>query len=289
MRQYVLKVIVIIGFMVGIQLFSVFISRALNWLNSQNFVWIAKFIGLVIISIGGAVATKSANSIFAEYIGESASAKESLAQFRQSTTGALAIGGGLLAGTKAIGGLAKGASPIYNHIGTKAFKERNKKLQDLAKSYRRGDIDKDTYKIGKREIAKEVREQSIKGKSNRWDKEIDRRIMSSLKNKQDYMSDRKLNKEILSQDELLSKMEASKQTTGRHEAEYIKQLQYREQLENELKERQKYQQSQNRKYKAYKIDEFIKNNTNNERNNVLKEYNAKLEKSLKETKNVTDK
>ncbi|KEZ23226.1 Mbov_0396 family ICE element transmembrane protein [Ureaplasma diversum] len=134
--QFIAKSFVIVGFVLGIQIFSVFVNLALQSLNlisAQDF--ILKLLLMIAIFCGGGIAATNLSQIFASFLGESASARETLGETKGLIQTGLAIGGAALAGgkllKKAVGGTAK--------LGAKVGSKVASGLQSVAQAVGDGD------------------------------------------------------------------------------------------------------------------------------------------------------
>lgn len=86
--QFIAKSFVIVGFVLGIQIFSVFVNLSLNSINqlSPNDFFL-KLLLMIAIFCGGAIAATNLSQVFASFLGESASVRETLGETRGLITG----------------------------------------------------------------------------------------------------------------------------------------------------------------------------------------------------------
>lgn len=153
-EQYITKTIVIIGFVVSIQVFGAFINLAAKWASGMDEDFFTRFLILIVVCVGGAVASMGISALIASFTGESASVRETMAE----TKGLIAGGAGILAGAKlatklgektfgAVSkGLLSGGKKLGNALGKKsATLSRLGAKASLLGNRLTGKISKDEY------------------------------------------------------------------------------------------------------------------------------------------------
>lgn len=105
-EMYASKSFAILGLVVGVQLYSVFIGRAMNWIRGLNNIdFFGKLILILAITAGGAIAAKGITSEVSAFIGESASIRETMGETKNLIGSSMAMAGGV----GAVGRLGKKA------------------------------------------------------------------------------------------------------------------------------------------------------------------------------------
>lgn len=137
--QFITKGLVICSFILGIQLFQLFISLGFNAINSfinsgstgaNDF--LLKLLMMLGILVGGALSATSVSSIFTSFLGEGASVRESIGETKNLIGGAIALGSGVVAAGKLAGKVAKTATHAAAGTASKLASSTSKGLGALS-------------------------------------------------------------------------------------------------------------------------------------------------------------
>ncbi|ENY69857.1 Hypothetical protein MBVG_2660 [Mycoplasmopsis bovigenitalium 51080] len=233
-QMYFAKGFSILGFLVSIQVLGAFILQTFKWVNSpdlKDLHIMVRYLLILGVIVGGAVASTSISSEVAAFIGESASIKESISETKGMMAGAMALGGGVFAAAKGVGKLMKGGGGALAKAGA-AVKGGKRGVQalnakrDLKAKLKNGKIDKEEYKLAKQGLAAKVdeRRESVLAAKN-----ADREDLKNLKtqykegkiSKEEYKEARKdlsLNtKQLTKKENALAKEEAQLLKKGNKE------------------------------------------------------------------------
>ncbi|WP_029513776.1 Mbov_0396 family ICE element transmembrane protein [Mycoplasmopsis primatum] len=157
-EMYVTKSIVIFGFLLSIQVLTLFLTSALNWAMGIDGHFLLRLALSIIVVIGGAMAATSMNSLIVSFVGEGASIKETLSNGVSNVKAIASLGAGVFAAGAVAKKMLKagskmtGATKLAGKMKDK-FKKTNlgqklgakKNLKDLYKS---GKISKEEYQSG---------------------------------------------------------------------------------------------------------------------------------------------
>ncbi|AJM71560.1 Mbov_0396 family ICE element transmembrane protein [Mycoplasma yeatsii] len=141
-ESYAAKSLSVIAMVIALQLYSVFITRATNWVGSLNEVnFFSKILLILAIIAGGAVATTGITSEITAFVGESASVRETMSETKNLMKTGMALAGGVGA-VAAVAGRMSNAS-----MGAKGFSRnrRNDKIQHAKQQYKKGQISRSDY------------------------------------------------------------------------------------------------------------------------------------------------
>ncbi|VEU60739.1 Uncharacterised protein [Mycoplasmopsis bovigenitalium] len=165
-QMYFAKGFSILGFLVSIQVLGAFILQTFKWVNSpdlKDLHIMVRYLLILGVIVGGAVASTSISSEVAAFIGESASIKESISETKGMMAGAMALGGGVFAAAKGVGKLMKSGGGALAKVGA-AVKGGKRGVQalnakrDLKAKLKKGDIDKEEFKLAKQGLDAKVAE-----------------------------------------------------------------------------------------------------------------------------------
>lgn len=178
-RMYMGKSLSILAFLIGIQIFGIFVERSVEWTKEltelDNSLRLIITIGVI---IGGAVAATSSADLITAFLGESASIRKSLSEAKNT----IAAGASLASGVAAVGVASKKAGAFLaksgvgaSHMlgrrlsntrlgnsklgrGISAMNKRMEAKRNLKEAFKNGDIDREEYisqKRGLKELFKE--------------------------------------------------------------------------------------------------------------------------------------
>ncbi|MBN0919388.1 Mbov_0396 family ICE element transmembrane protein [[Mycoplasma] gypis] len=151
MKMYVSKLVVIIGFLIGIQIYAIFVGRAISWVNVQtNLSSIDKFVLICLFLIGGALGNMTVTEIFASFIGEKASIRESMGEMKTL----FGLGAGVLAGAKA-------TKWGLGHLSTSNHREKLKRLRRNKEDWKQGRLTREQYNNNISQIKQKASDNSI--------------------------------------------------------------------------------------------------------------------------------
>lgn len=156
-QMYFAKGFSILGFLVSIQVLGAFILQTFKWVNSpdlKDLHIMVRYLLILGVIVGGAVASTSISSEVAAFIGESASIKESISETKGMMAGAMALGGGVFAAAKGVGKMMKAGGGALAKAGA-AVKGGKRGVQalnakrDLKAKLKNGKIDQEEYELAK--------------------------------------------------------------------------------------------------------------------------------------------
>lgn len=203
-QMYFAKGFSILGFLVSIQVLGAFILQTFKWVNSPDLKELhimVRYLLILGVVVGGAVASTSISSEVAAFIGESASIKESISETKGMMAGAMALGGGALAAFKGAGKLLKGGGGAMAKVG--AFVKGGKRgvealnaKRNLKAQFKKGDINKEEYDFAQQGLKAKIdeRKQSVLAakKAEREDlKDLKAQYKEGNISKKDYKEARK--------------------------------------------------------------------------------------------------
>lgn len=165
-QMYFAKGFSILGFLVSIQVLGAFILQTFKWVNSpdlKDLHIMVRYLLILGVIVGGAVASTSISSEVAAFIGESASIKESISETKGMMAGAMALGGGVFAAAKGVGKLMKSGGGALAKVGA-AVKGGKRGVQalnakrDLKAKLKNGKIDNEEFELAKQGLDAKVNE-----------------------------------------------------------------------------------------------------------------------------------
>ncbi|WP_434341900.1 hypothetical protein V2P24_01070 [Mycoplasma putrefaciens] len=140
-EMYAAKSFAIIGIIISLQLFGVFVSRAQEWVfGLNNISIIVRFLLLFAIITGGAVASMGITNEITAFVGESASVRETLGETKNLISSTVALSGG----AGAIGAFAKKAINSTTKKG-RLRNKRNEEIKLAKQKLKKGHITRSDY------------------------------------------------------------------------------------------------------------------------------------------------
>ncbi|WP_373438809.1 Mbov_0396 family ICE element transmembrane protein [Metamycoplasma equirhinis] len=164
--MYAAKSFAILGLIISIQMFGVFLTRSVEWTRGLKNVHYALQVLLIFgLAAGGAVAATGISSEVTAFVGESASVRETMSETKNMIGSAMALGGAAAAvgkatkmfGTKAIRGALSKNSRATN------FFEKLDTRNRLKKSFKSGKIGLAEFNQSKHDL----KAQTLQDKLNR--------------------------------------------------------------------------------------------------------------------------
>ncbi|UZK63974.1 hypothetical protein MNF30_03350 [Mycoplasma mycoides subsp. capri] len=184
-EMYASKSFVVLGMIIALQLYAVYVTRAQRWIGTiQDEAWWYEIILFFAILVGGGVAAMGITNEIAAFVGESASARETMGETKnlfgsvKSLSGtAVAIGATGIAPLTAAGkfGLKR------TKTGTRFLENRNDK-QLLKSRLKSGDISLRDYNRSKAALINDIRMDKLERKDERAENKA---------RKKDFVADKK--------------------------------------------------------------------------------------------------
>ncbi|SRX59013.1 Mbov_0396 family ICE element transmembrane protein [Mycoplasma mycoides] len=184
-EMYAAKSFVVLGMIIALQLYAVYITRAQRLLvEIQDEVWWYKILIFFAILVGGGVATMGITNEIAAFVGESASARETMGETKNLFGSVKSLSGAAVAigATGIAAGAAAGKFGLKRtKTGTRLLENRSEKqlLKNMLKS---GDISLGNYNRSKAALINDIRTSKLERKDER---------AKNKARKKDFVADKK--------------------------------------------------------------------------------------------------
>ncbi|QVJ96685.1 hypothetical protein I7634_01925 [Mycoplasma mycoides subsp. capri] len=183
-EMYAAKSFVVLGMIIALQLYAVYVTRAQRWIGTiQDAAWWYKIILFFAILVGGGVAAMGITNEIAAFVGESASARETMGETKNLFSSALSLGGAVgaakFAGSKGLAITKFGLK--RTRTGTRLLENRSEK-QLLKNRLKSGHISLGDYNRSKAALINDIRTSKLERKDERAENKA---------RKKDFVADKK--------------------------------------------------------------------------------------------------